>query len=133
MAGRWAVISARHSCWDSSLAARKAMWWTEPAPERPKLACGVDEDVDMVAEGGGVGGAGEAEAIAFCGDLLEAHEGEGGGGFGGVELEHGDAVEAADGVGGGDVREARGMRGWDHRGLRRGLRVRAACRRGRRG
>ena len=71
----------------------------------------VDEDIEVVAESCGVGGAGEAEAIPFCGDLLEAHEGERGGGFGGVELKHGDAEEAADGVLGGDVREARRVGG----------------------
>ena len=66
----------------------------------------VDEDIDVVAEGGWVGGRGEAEAIALGGGGLEAHEGEGAGRLGGVELQHGDAVEAADGVGGGDVGEA---------------------------
>ncbi len=65
-----------------------------------EVGLGIDEDVDVIAWSGGVGGRSEAEAIAFGGDLMEAHEGERGGGFGGVELEHGDAEEASDGVGG---------------------------------
>lgn len=70
---------------------------------------GVDEEVDVVAEGGATGG--EAMPVALFGDLLEAHEIEGGGGGSKAAFEEGDAEEAADGVLGGDVREARRVAG----------------------
>ena len=86
----------------------------------------IDDQVDVVAEGGSFGG--EALPVAFFGDFVEAEDVEEVSGAFRFVLKQRDAEEAADGVLCGDVGVARG----DLRGRRRrGRRSRASCRRGR--